>query len=296
MPSITLSSKSNVFDGAKGSRLNQFSFIFIDYLVVAGGGGGAGVNTGNPGSNFGCAGGGAGGYITSYRGDGTELSGRNSTPPLPQEIFKGTSYTVTVGSGGAGNAKGGDSVFGSITAEGGGIGRAGSGGSGGGGDFSGVAGNGTTNQGFDGGAQINTAQGGGGGGASEAGNTDGSSTGGDGLSSSINGSPTIRAGGGAAGNTSTVASGGDGGGATGRNTTGNGNNGTANTGGGGGGACINNSSGNFTGGSGGSGIVILRYPNYLTISVGAGLTSSTANVGSDKVTTFTAGTDTVSFS
>ena len=51
-----------------------------------------------------------------------------------------------------------------------------------------------------------------------------------------------------------------------------------------------------TAGAGGSGIVILRYPNTYTITVGSGLTSSTATDGSDKVTSFTAGTDTISFS
>jgi hypothetical protein len=51
-----------------------------------------------------------------------------------------------------------------------------------------------------------------------------------------------------------------------------------------------------TGGqNGGSGIVILRYPNTRTISIGAGLTGTTATVGSDKVTTLTAGTGDVSF-
>ena len=48
--------------------------------------------------------------------------------------------------------------------------------------------------------------------------------------------------------------------------------------------------------TGGSGIVIVRYPNTYTITVGAGLTSSTTTDGSDKVTSFTAGTDTISFS
>ena len=47
--------------------------------------------------------------------------------------------------------------------------------------------------------------------------------------------------------------------------------------------------------SGGSGVVILRYPAGNTITVGSGLTSSTSTDGSDKVTTFTAGTDTISF-
>jgi len=69
-----------------------------------------------------------------------------------------------------------------------------------------------------------------------------------------------------------------------------GTDGAANTGTGGGGG-----SGN-AGGDGGSGVVILRYPSTKTLTVGSGLTSSTATVGSDKVTTFTAGTGTVTFS
>jgi hypothetical protein len=43
-------------------------------------------------------------------------------------------------------------------------------------------------------------------------------------------------------------------------------------------------------------VVILKYPDTFAISVGAGLTSSTATAGGFKVTTFTAGTDTISFS
>jgi hypothetical protein len=34
----------------------------------------------------------------------------------------------------------------------------------------------------------------------------------------------------------------------------------------------------------------LRYPNSLTITIGAGLTGTTATVGANKVTTITAGT------
>ena len=49
-------------------------------------------------------------------------------------------------------------------------------------------------------------------------------------------------------------------------------------------------------GAGGSGVVILRYPAGNTINVGSGLTSSTATDGDFKVTTFTAGTDTITFS
>jgi hypothetical protein len=48
--------------------------------------------------------------------------------------------------------------------------------------------------------------------------------------------------------------------------------------------------------NGGSGVVILKYPDTYTISVGAGLTSSTATSGGFSVTTFTAGTDDISFS
>jgi hypothetical protein len=39
-----------------------------------------------------------------------------------------------------------------------------------------------------------------------------------------------------------------------------------------------------------AGIVIVRYPNIFTISIGGGLTGTTALDGAFKVTTFTAGT------
>jgi hypothetical protein len=41
--------------------------------------------------------------------------------------------------------------------------------------------------------------------------------------------------------------------------------------------------------------VILRYPGVYTITIGAGLTGSTATVGTEKVTTITAGTGNVSW-
>jgi hypothetical protein len=50
-----------------------------------------------------------------------------------------------------------------------------------------------------------------------------------------------------------------------------------------------------TGGPGGSGVVILRYPASMDITVGAGLTSSTSVVGARKITVFTAGSGQVSF-
>jgi hypothetical protein len=68
--------------------------------------------------------------------------------------------------------------------------------------------------------------------------------------------------------------------------------GATNTGGGGGGQ----SQTNTAGAAGGSGVVILRYPSAYTITAGGSLTSSTATVGTDKVTTFTAGSDTITFS
>jgi hypothetical protein len=42
-------------------------------------------------------------------------------------------------------------------------------------------------------------------------------------------------------------------------------------------------------------VVILRYPAARTITLGAGLTGTTATVSTDKVTTITAGTGNVSF-
>jgi hypothetical protein len=47
---------------------------------------------------------------------------------------------------------------------------------------------------------------------------------------------------------------------------------------------------------GGSGVVILSYPTSWTITAGGTLTSSTTTAGSKKVTTFTSGTGTISFS
>ena len=108
----------------------------------------------------------------------------------------------------------------------------------------------------------------------------------------------IRAGGGG-GSTGfssglTAAAGGTGGGGTGllgNNTTANA--GTANTGSGGSGGM--GSANSVASGAGGSGVVILSYSNVYRITIGAGLTGSTVTSGSDKITTVTAGTGTVSF-
>ena len=261
----------------------------ISYLVIAGGGG---ASTANSSGNRPGGGGGAGGYRNSYA---SESSGRNSATETPLFAGIGASLQVTVGGGGSANdgnynragAKGSDSVFSTITSEGGGGCRSTSngdedGGSGAGG-FNGTRSNpgeGTAGQGFDGGTGSNTAgySGGAGGGAGgNGGNTihfqSGTVSPGAGLSSSITGSSVLRAKGGQQGKQG-----------------GNGTNGLTNKGYGAG------SSGSTNSGNGGSGVVILRYSNEFTITVGAGLTSSTSTDGSDKVTTFTAGSDTVSFS
>jgi hypothetical protein len=75
--------------------------------------------------------------------------------------------------------------------------------------------------------------------------------------------------------------------------TGTASNATANTGGGAGGGGANGSS---NGGNGGSGVVILKYPEFMTITIGAGLTGTTAPPsGGFIVTTITAGTGNVSW-
>jgi hypothetical protein len=73
-------------------------------------------------------------------------------------------------------------------------------------------------------------------------------------------------------------------------------NGTANTGGGSGGAVSGDAGTTGASGNGGSGVVILKYPDAYTITIGAGLTGSTASPsGGFKVSTITAGTGNVSW-
>ena len=239
--------------------------ITVEYLVVGGGGGGA---TG--GIAYGTGGGGAGGLITSvggcYSGGGTP--GTGSAPGQPVKLKAGTTYSVTVGDGGAAGANGQDSVFGNSGAEfarakggggGGGSHAAGQpgGSGGGGGSDGGAAGAGTTNQGFAGGAGGPGDVGSGGGGAGGVGLPLASGVhGGPGLANTITGNRVIYAGGGGGGN---GGNGGQGsGGAGGGGGAGAGSNGTGGAGvngrgsGGGGGT-------SGAGGKGGSGIVIIRY-------------------------------------
>jgi len=288
--------------------------VDIDYLIVAGGGGGGGTYHGG--------GGGAGGYRNSYN---NEASGGGQGSETSLSLDLNTNYTVTIGAGGSGgyganglNAagnSGSNSVFSTITSIGGGGGgsyrdQPSTGGSGGGSSREETAYNTGTGaaavttpvvHGYAGGDGIGqsgepfSAGGGGGAGAVGANGSTTGGNGGNGLASSITGSSVLRGGGGGGSTysaTYTPGSGGTGGGGNASHSAGS--SGTTNTGGGGGGS--ERDGGFYSGGDGGSGIVILRYPSAYTITVGAGLTSSTATDGSDKVTTFTAGTDSISFS
>jgi hypothetical protein len=218
----------------------------IEYLVVAGGGGG-----GYGGGDSGAGGAGAGGF----------LEGSTSLSP--------NTYNIQIGGGGGATAKGSNSVFHTITSEGGGLGGSGSGGAGGGNGGSGGGANGiaTSGQGFNGGAgQRGGEQGGrGGGGAGGSPGPNGSfSSGSEGGASKNNslqtGSAIAYAGGGGGGNGYAPPNGGGlggpggGAGAGGSNTSASiANRGSAGGGGNGFGG------GPRGGGSGSSGVVILRY-------------------------------------
>jgi len=300
----TTTSKVEFYNGSAWVETGASSFN-IDYLVIAGGG------SGGTGNGTGGAGGGAGGYLNSYS---SENSGGATSSRDTFVAFAGQTYKVAVGGGGA-SVSGGtiqgnlgtNSNFDFIVAFGGGGGgrtfvQGTGGGSGGGAGAQNAAGDGGIGlpiQGFKGGDCTSASTpyptgGGGGAGAVGADGSGASGNGGVGLASSITGSSVTRGGGGGGAlyNAGTAGTGGTGGGGNGgTNPSPAGVAGTVNTGGGGGGAHTANASG-----GGGSGIVILRYPTAdATITVGAGLTSSSATDGSDTVVTFTAGTGTVSF-
>ena len=304
----------------------------VDFLVIAGGGGGAGFTTAGGGGGAGgfrTSTGTSGENSAAESRFGIDLS-TNYTVTVGAGGAGGNYVNAPSNLG----KRGSNSVFATITSIGGGGGVSSSsdsnnpplknGGSGGGGHNTSpsyrLPGTGTANQGFGGGngggSSATTYIAGGGGGAGALGG-DGILTvkggnGGAGIASSITGTSVTYAGGGggAAGRESSGATnvpGGNGGvgggGAGGSNAIGsgkNGINGTLNTGGGAGGGGINGSDSPFpnfygTGGTGGSGVVILRYPSARTITIGAGLTGTTATVGSNKVTTITAGTGNVSW-
>jgi hypothetical protein len=279
MPTGIFSLKQQVLAVEAGAWSTQKT-PFVDYLVVAGGGGGGGA--------YG-TGGGAGGM----------LAGSVFVTP-------GSAVTVTIGGGGSSSANGAASVFGNISAAGGGFGvggwgtRAGSGGSGGGsgGNYlSNAFGIGIVGQGNNGGNAYDgtgPAQAGGGGAGTVGGDGYGESPagfGGNGLGTYIGGALAVYAGGGGGGvyNNSTAninGLGGTGGGGNGGTPgTNNGSPGTANTGGGGGGASVL-AGGSTTGGNGGSGIVIISYPDTYAapVSTTGSPTVSTSGTGSINLT------------
>jgi Concanavalin A-like lectin/glucanases superfamily len=246
----------------------------IEYLSVAGGGGGAGGGV----SGGAGGGGGAGGFLT----------GTN-------QVIKGDTITITVGSGGAAStsqyvtgSNGGNSTLVSssisILSYGGGGGGAdqnktgSSGGSGGGTAINaggpialGVIGQGTNGS---------LGDGAGGGGAGQAGQCD--QGGGNGLQSNITGTLTYYAGGGGGYGRYAVEPGGLGGGGNGSYATDYGSPGVVNTGGGGGG-------GNALGGAaGGSGIIIIRYPLYYNAAVSTTGSPTVTTTTDYRIYTFTA--------
>jgi hypothetical protein len=245
--------------------------LTADILVVAGGGGG-GYTTGG--------GGGAGGIVA------------NSAVSLAN----GTSYTCTIGAGGAAGTSGSPKNNGSnsnvtggslslTAAVGGGAGGSGastgnSGGSGGGGVGVNAGGSPTSGQGYAGGSGASDGSGGGGGGSGVAGTNASTGQGGaggngttaysswlqtTGLGINVGGTYYIAAGGGGNGSGGGGVGGaggygGGGGGANGATPTTFANpyfvNGVANTGSGGGGGFA---SGGYPTGNGGSGLIIVRY-------------------------------------
>ena len=287
--SVTNANGNSADSSASNSVTAPNISFTTDWLVIGGGGAGGFSNS--------SGGGGAGGYRTSA---GT--SGANSAAESSQTLQTGTNYAVTVGAGspassGVRPANGSNSVFSgtsTITSLGGGCGGnyqgdpngiPSSGGSGGGGAGNGASGinggaAGTANQGNAGGTNGNLPYyGGSGGGAGAAGGNQGA-VGGAGLNSSITGTSIGYAGGGSTGGQSANSFGGGSAGGAGKD-------GAINKGGGGG----------DTAGAGGSGVVILRYPDTRTISIGAGLTGSQSSAsGGYKRATITAGSGNVSFS
>ena len=302
--------------------VNVVPFIATNFLVIAGGGGGS------------SAGGGAGGLRTSYTNT-SSLNGHNESS-LALSLATNYTVTVGLGGSGsvvntASQSSGTNSTFSGsftgspITSTGGGrggtIGDVGltalAGGSGGGGGsfgttqtYGAAAVTSPVTQGYAGGGNNNFTpfphpSGGGGGANSVGSNATSSNTSGNGGAglevNIIGGTGNFYAGGGGGGTyalTSNYGTGGTGGGGDGIGTSAG--QGTLNTGGGGGGGNAMGGGAAYPGQTGGSGIVILRYPSSNSVTVGAGLSTGvlngTVSGGTDKYTTFTLGSGTITFS
>jgi hypothetical protein len=299
-PTQTTLANSGVFSISDINKLKDENEYILDYafeceyLVV----GGAGHSPGGFSGGYGAGGGGGGGLRNSYASENT---GGGGSTEAKKSIILGQEYTVTIGAGST-NVGTGDlgfpataSQFDTIYGYGGGNGnRFGSTVAYANAGFAngpGQAGRATSGtfvcylvepvQGYIGGNRSGYT-GGAGGGAASAGGAGYSH--GAGLFSAITGTSTTEYG-----------RGGDGGG---NNTTFDGTAGIVNTGSAGrAGRYSGAGYGSTQGGAGGSGIVILRYPNTYTISVGVGLTHGGEQAdGSDKYIRITGGTDTVSWS
>jgi len=262
----------------------------VEYLVLAGGG--------SAGMGY-AGGGGGGGLLTST------LS-----------VSASTAYTVTVAAGapqqGTGLGSGpstktaSDSTFASITTYGGGNGNndwnndgGASGGSGGGGNRNGsTPGRGVypgssyisaTRQGYDGGVGTGDNYSGGGGGA---GSNGAAGSGGIGINSSITGTSVGYGGGGAGWYRYGPVSGGSYGGGGSYTASPGGESGVQNLGGGGGGTDNNNYPG-----KGGSGVVIIAYPDSsrALTSISGGLSYDQPTRSGYRVYRFTGGTGTISW-
>ena len=292
--STVLTFKGTAGSGGSGNISFNVSGLDASYLIVAGGGGGGGNDAANVGGG-GAGGGGGGGLL-----EGTTAL---STSTLTLNVGAGGAAGGSGGSAGTLASQGGNSVYNALTATGGGRGGqpgdgasgtnpdsnavpGGAGGAGGGGAgvSSGNGGGGSSggagSQGGNGGGPpgptyFRLGAGGGGGGPSGQNGTipfdNGSATfggtGGDGTTSVISGASVTYAGGGGGGAGAGVVglgvggAGGAGGGGNGEDDGGgSGTNGTDFLGGGGGGADDQTA----TYHRGGSGVVILRFPSYVT--------------------------------
>lgn len=244
---------------------NFYAPVVVTTLVVAGGGGSGSASNGGSGA-------GGGGQVV----------------PATATMLLSGSYTVNIGTGGAGgvsNANGNVGVNSFLI--GNNISSTAFGGLGGISDNAGAPNGGASGSGKAGGVGFvngSTANaGGGGGGDSVVGSGASSANGGNGgtgTSSSISGASVSYGGGGGGGGSSTAGTG-TGGGGNGA-VSGVGTVGTANTGGGGGGS--RTSGGSLAGAAGGSGIVIISIPT----SAGVTATGGTHTVsGGNDIWTFT---------
>lgn len=279
----TDTNKVEFYDGGQWVEIVSGPYPFVAYYLVGGGAGGFG--------GYAATGGAGGGIRSSFAGSSS--GGPDGVVESMLAFSSGTTYTITVGAGGArlGNGSypawagtggvtsisgsdittvtttGSDSNSGGASRDEGyvaGVGSGSFGGAGGGG--AGQVGGNFVNYGYRGG------------------------DGGDGMESNINGTPIYRGGGaGGIGNSygsTTVAVGGLGGGADailpyGRGSS-DGNDGTDGLGGGGSGRNLHSSFSGYYGGAGGSGCAFLRMPtSEYSGSVTGSPTVST--VGSDTV-------------